>query len=89
MSASAPTNSVLLALSASQAIRGEAAVRRAGIGCALLPVPRTLSSQCGVCLRVSRGDRERAEEILAQMGVEISATYDLSMSPSGEETASE
>ena len=89
MSASAAANSALLVLSASQAIRGEAAVRRAGIGCALVPVPRTLSSQCGVCLRVNRGDRERAEQILAQMGVEISATYNLSMSPPGEETASE
>ena len=89
MSASPPTNGVLLVLSASDAIKGEAAVRRAGIRCALVPVPRTLSSECGVCLRVSPGDRARAEEILALMGAEISAIHDLTVRPPREETASE
>lgn len=89
MNAHAPTNSVLLVLSASQAIKGEAAVRRAGIACALVPVPRTLSSQCGVCLRVGLGDCGRAQEILALVGVEISATCDLTVSPPREEKASE
>jgi hypothetical protein len=89
MSVSPPANSVLLVLSASQAIKGEAAVRRAGIMCTLVPMPRTLSSQCGVCLRVSPGDREHAEEILALGGVEITATYDLTTTPPREETANE
>jgi Putative Se/S carrier protein-like len=89
VSSSAPTQSVLLVLSAAHGIKTEAAVRRAGITCALVPVPRTLSSQCGVCLRVSLGDRVRTEEILVLMGVEITAIHDLTMRPPGEETASE
>ncbi len=89
MNDSAPTNSVLLVLSASQAIKGEAALVRAGITCALVPVPRTLSSQCGVCLRVCLGDCGRAQEILALLGVEIFETYDVAMTPPREETASE
>jgi Protein of unknown function (DUF3343) len=89
VSSSAPTQSVLFVLSAAHAIKGEAAVRRAGIRCALVPVPRTLSSQCGVCLRVSRGDRVRTEEILALMGVEITAIHDLTTRPPRKETANE
>ena len=89
MSACAPPNNVLLVLSASHVIKAEAAVRRAGNFCALVPLPRTLSSECGVCLQVSPDDRVRTEEILALMGVEITATHDVAIRPPGEETANE
>lgn len=55
----------------------------------LVPVPRILSSQCGVCLRVNLDDCVRVEEILALMGVEITAIHDVTMKPPREETASE
>jgi hypothetical protein len=89
MSPASPASSVLLVLSAAGAIKGEAAVRRAGICCALVPLPRTLSSECGVCLQVCPDDRERVEEMLAHMGVEITAIHDVTVRPPREETASE
>ena len=89
MSPSAPTHSLFLVPSASHAIKGEGALIRAGVSCSLIPVPRAISSQCGVCLRVSLGDRERAEKVLAATGVQVSAIHDLKMLLPGEETAGE
>jgi len=62
--------------SASKAVKAEAALRKAGVPCALVPLPRTLGSQCGVCLRVAAGDRQRAEEVLSQSAMPVMATYD-------------
>jgi hypothetical protein len=62
--------------SAAQGIRAEAALRAAGVTCALIPVPRTLSSQCGVCLRVPGKERGQAESVLARTGTAITATHE-------------
>jgi|WetSurMetagenome_2_1015567.scaffolds.fasta_scaffold341048_2 hypothetical protein len=62
--------------SAAQGIKAEAALRAAGVTCALIPVPRTLSSQCGVCLRVPSKERDQAEGVLARTGTVISATHE-------------
>jgi hypothetical protein len=74
-----PTHRLFLVPSASHAMKGEAALTRAGVPCTLIPVPRTLSSECGVCLRVAFEDRERAGQTLAAAGLEISAIHDLDM----------
>jgi hypothetical protein len=64
--------------SASHGLKAEAALKAAAIPCALIPVPRTLSSQCGVCLRVPGDHRQEAEMVLAECGVEVSATHEMS-----------
>jgi hypothetical protein len=63
--------------SASHGIKGEAALRAAGVGCALIPVPRTLTSQCGVCLRVAAADRAAAETVLAESGMAVAAVHEV------------
>ena len=83
---------IFVLASASQALKGEAALRAAGVQCALIPVPRTLSAQCGVCLRVAFADRHRAEELLAGSGIRVSAVHEIDDRPgktaqSGKETA--
>lgn len=55
---------VLLVSSTSHAVRAEKVLLDAGIACKLIPVPRRLSSDCGVCLRVRRTDREAARRAL-------------------------
>lgn len=75
------THTVFLVPSASHATKGEAALLRAGVACALIPVPRTLSSQCGVCLRVAREERTAATEVLAAAGVRVDAIHDLDPEP--------
>ena len=55
---------VILVQSTSQALKGERLLNRAGIGCKLIPVPRHLSSDCGVCLRLAAEDKEAALRVL-------------------------
>ena len=69
--------SVILVNSTGHAIRGEKLLQNAGVGCKLIPVPRQLSSNCGVCLRVARTDRSAAQGILHDAGLEIGDVHDI------------
>jgi hypothetical protein len=51
---------VILVSSTSHAIRLEKVLGSANIACKLVPVPRHLSSDCGVCVRIRRRDRDEA-----------------------------
>jgi hypothetical protein len=55
---------VVLFLSVSHALRAEKLLKEAGIPCKLIPVPRHLSSDCGVCLRFEPPLRLRVEATL-------------------------
>jgi hypothetical protein len=57
---------VVLFQSVSQAIRAEKLLLGAGIPCKLIPVPRHLSSDCGVCLRFGPAGRPRVEAALKE-----------------------
>lgn len=72
---------LFLVPSANHAIQGERALLGAGIPCRLIPVPRTLSSQCGVCLEVDRTDRAAAERILTSAGTKLDGTHDVTAPP--------
>lgn len=74
-----PTHTIFVVPSASHATKGEAALGRAGVACALIPVPRTLSSQCGVCLRVDSSAREVAAEVLVAAQVRLDAIHDITI----------
>ncbi len=86
---SPPDYVVFLVRSVSHAMKGEVALTKAGVPHKLVPVPRSLSSQCGVCIRVSPPEREAAEETLAAAGIEITATHtvrDRRLSPPASDT---
>ena len=68
---------VLLVYSTSYALRAEKLLDQAGIHSKLIPVPRQLSSDCGVCVRVAREDRHAAEDALAEAGVETEGVHDV------------
>jgi len=68
---------VILAHSTSHAIRAEKILYRAGISCKLIPVPRHLSSDCGVCVRVARANRDAALQALETAGVEIEGIHEI------------
>jgi len=72
------TYAVILVHSTSHAVRAEKVLNQAGIACKLIPVPRQISSDCGVCVRVLQADAESAPQALAQAGVEIEGLYELS-----------
>jgi hypothetical protein len=70
------TYAVILVYSTSYALRAEKLLHRAAIECKLVPVPRHLSSNCGVCVRIARSDREAAQQVLERAGVELEGVYD-------------
>lgn len=55
---------VILFPSVSHALRAEKILKAYKIDCRLVPVPRHLSSDCGVCLRISLAERAKAAEAL-------------------------
>ncbi len=69
--------SVIMVHATSHALRAEKLIKQAGISCRLIPVPRQLSSDCGVCLRVKQADREHAAHILEDTHIEIDGVHDL------------
>ena len=56
---------VMLFKSVSHALLAEKTLKEAGIGHKLIPVPRHISSDCGVCLRFQAGDTERIVQALS------------------------
>jgi hypothetical protein len=55
---------VVLFESVSHALRAEKIIKAENIPCKLIPVPRQLSSDCGVCLRFSAVHKEQVERAL-------------------------
>jgi len=68
---------VILVPSTSHALRAEKILRVAGIDCKLIPVPRHLSSDCGVCVRIPRAARDAACAALQQARLDVEAVHDL------------
>lgn len=68
---------VILMYSTAHALKAEKALRKAGITCKLIPVPRNISSDCGVCVRIRSIDREEALEVLETAGVGIEGIHEL------------
>ena len=68
---------VALFRSVSQVIKAEKILKDAGIPHKIIPVPKVISSDCGVCLRFLREQKEAIEETLAAV-VEVSEIRELS-----------
>lgn len=63
--------SVLIFHTSNHAFRAEKVLKQAGIACKLVPVPRQLSSECGVCLRLETSQVETCLESLKAARVEV------------------
>ena len=70
-------HAVILTYSTSHAIRAERVLYMAAIDCKLIPVPRHLSSNCGVAVRIDRADQHRALEVLEENQVEIEGVHEI------------
>ncbi|HEY9162792.1 MAG TPA: DUF3343 domain-containing protein [Desulfomonilia bacterium] len=66
----------LLFNSVSHAMMAEKILKEEGISHKLIPVPRHISSDCGVCLRIELGDEEKIRKLL-DAKVEITGRGDL------------
>ena len=68
---------VILVYSTSYALLAEKVLGQAGIPCKLIPVPRHLSSDCGVCIRIERADQKTALQSLEAVRVEMKAVHEI------------
>jgi hypothetical protein len=68
---------VILVLSTSHAVRIEKMLAQQGIACKMIPVPRQISSDCGVCVRIPQSQREAASEIVREAGIAIQGIVDV------------
>lgn len=68
---------VVLFYSTNWAIKAEKVLRKAGLEIKLIPVPRHLSSDCGVCVRIERTDQEAALRALEAARVEMKGVHEI------------
>jgi hypothetical protein len=68
---------VILVDSTSHALRIEQILVRNEIPCKMIPVPRYLSSDCGVCVRIDAGDWQRVKEMLEKQKAVFREVHDL------------
>lgn len=61
---------VILVDSTSHALRIEKILNGVGLASKLIPTPRQLSSDCGVCVRVHQQDMQSITELLGAQQVE-------------------
>jgi hypothetical protein len=65
----------ILVFSTSHAIRAEKLLGKARVSCKLVPVPREISSDCGVCIRVNAIDLDSDGQTLAAAHLEIAGLH--------------
>jgi hypothetical protein len=58
-------------------IKGEKILKNAGLPIDIIPVPRKISSDCGMALEFSCRDKERVEQLLADQEVNVVGIYRL------------
>ncbi len=62
---------VILVYSTSHAMRIEKLLAEQGIACKMIPVPRQISSDCGVCIRILRADVAAARAVVAAAKIQV------------------
>ena len=70
-----PDYGVVLLYSTSAAIRAEKVTQEAGLKVKLIPVPRQLSSDCGLSLRFEWDQADVVRAVLELKGVEIQGIH--------------
>ncbi len=68
---------VILVYAISYALRAEKELKKVGVKSKLIPVPRHLSSDCGVCVRISQADRLTARHTLETVRVATKGIHDI------------
>ncbi len=68
-----PAYAVILVDSTSHALRIEKLLVGQDLTCKLIPVPRHLSSDCGVCVRILKKDMEAVRGMISEQQISIQA----------------
>jgi len=67
--------SVILFPTSAHVMRAEKLLNDAGFSCRLIPVPRDLSSDCGICLALPAGESAGARALLEGKGVDYDSCH--------------
>jgi hypothetical protein len=68
--------SVILFPTSAHVMRAEKLLKEAGLSCRLIPVPRHLSSDCGICLVVLQSEADAACALLKEKHVDYDSVAD-------------
>jgi len=68
---------VLLVYSTSHALRIEKDLKIREVSCKLVPVPRHLSSDCGICVRFRAVDEDSVIKAVDETGIETMGIFPL------------
>jgi bacterioferritin-associated ferredoxin len=68
---------VILVYSTSHAMRVEKLLQAQNIACKMIPVPRQISSDCGVCIRITRQDIDAARQAIHAGAVDIATIQEI------------
>jgi hypothetical protein len=77
MSTERSAYAVVLVPSTSHALRLEKLLLQREVPSKLIPVPRKISSDCGVCIRIRRADTETVRSLVHEVGLEIEEIHDI------------
>lgn len=72
-----PEYAVILVYSTSYALQIEKILQGAGLTTRLIPVPRHLSSDCGVCVRILHSEQAQAIQCLTENQCEYTSVHPL------------
>lgn len=68
---------IILFPSTNYAYRAELLFVNAQLYCKLIPVPKQLSCNCGLCIRINKSDEDKALQILRSKYVDIESIHDM------------
>lgn len=71
----ADDEAIILFYTMTEVFKAEKALKRRGIEVKIVPVPRELSSDCGISVSIAAQEREQARQILDDAGVEYSGIH--------------
>ncbi|MBN1799467.1 MAG: DUF3343 domain-containing protein [Spirochaetales bacterium] len=71
------SSTVILVCSTSYALHIEKTLKDSGIPCTLIPVPRHLSSDCGVCVRIASHCKAKTIKMLETTKIPFEGIFDL------------
>lgn len=69
MGAPVPGEIILIFRGTHQVLSAEKHLKRGGVPMRLIPVPRSLTSDCGLAIRISPPAKDRAREVLSGAGL--------------------
>ncbi len=69
MGAPVPGEIILIFRGTHQVLSAEKRLKRGGVPMRLIPVPRSLTSDCGLAIRLSSSGKDRARDVLSEAGL--------------------